>query len=218
MDGFGVTGYGREMLTVWGRTNSINVQKVLWTLAELDLAYERVEAGMAFGVVDTPDYRARNPNGLIPTIDDDGFVLWESNVIVRYLSACYGAGSLCPDDLKSRFLAERWMDWQATSFYPALVPAFLGLIRNAPQFSDPAVIDKARQGTEKWLAVLDGQLATRAFLNGDTFTMADIPAGATANRWYLLPVERQPHPNVERWLAALKQRPGFREHIDLPLS
>jgi len=206
------------MLTVWGRTNSINVQKVLWTLAELDLDYERVEAGMAFGVVDTPDYLAMNPNGQIPTIDDDGFVLWESNVIVRYLSARYGAGTLYPDDLKSRFLAERWMDWQTSCFYPALVPIFMGLIRKAPQFSDPAVIDTARQNTEKWLAVLDGQLASRSFVNGETFTMADIPVGATANRWYGLPVAREPRPNVERWLAGLTQRPGFKAHVDLPLS
>ncbi len=206
------------MLTVWGRTNSINVQKVLWTLAELDLDYERVDAGMAFGVVDTPDYLAMNPNGQIPTIDDDGFILWESNVIVRYLSARYGAGTLYPDDLKSRFLAERWMDWQTSSLYPALVPIFMGLIRKAPQFSDPAVIDTARQNTEKWLSVLDGQLASRPFVNGETFTMADIPVGATAYRWFGLPVAKEPRPNVERWLADLRQRPGFKTHVDLPLS
>jgi glutathione S-transferase len=206
------------MLTVWGRTNSINVQKVLWTLAELDLDYKRVDAGMAFGIVDTPAYLAMNPNSQIPTIDDDGFVLWESNVIVRYLSARYGAGTLCPDDLKSRFLAERWMDWQASSLGPALVPMLMGLIRKAPKFSDPAVIDTARQNSEKWLAVLDGQLASRPFVNGETFTMADIPVGAAANRWYGLPVAKEPRPNVERWMAGLRQRPGFKAHVDLPLS
>ena len=114
------------MLKVWGRTNSINVQKVLWTLAELDLRYERIDAGMQFGVVDTPEYLARNPNRLIPALDDDGYVLWESNVIVRYLSARYGAAFLYPEDMRERFLAEQWMDWQATNLYVALVPAFLG--------------------------------------------------------------------------------------------
>ena len=110
------------------------------------------------------------------------------------------------------------MDWQTSSFYPALVPIFLGLIRKAPQFSDPAVIERARQTTEKWLAVLDGQLASRPFVNGEAFTMGDIPAGATANRWYGLPVAKEPRPNVERWLAGLRQRPGFKAHVDLPLS
>ncbi|MEQ8699929.1 MAG: glutathione S-transferase N-terminal domain-containing protein, partial [Bauldia litoralis] len=99
------------MLTLWGRTNSINVQKVIWTLGELDLDYTRIDAGMAFGVVDTPEYSSRNPNRLVPTLDDDGYVLWESNTIVRYLAARHGAGRLYPEDLKARFIAEQWMDW-----------------------------------------------------------------------------------------------------------
>lgn len=206
------------MLTLWGRINSINVQKVLWTLAELDLPYRRIDAGMAFGVVDTPEYLAKNPNRLVPAIDDDGYVLWESNVIVRYLSAKYGAAFLYPEDLQQRFLAEQWMDWQATDIYPALIPAFLGLIRKAPQFSAPETIEAARAKTETFLAVLDGHLAGRDYLVGDTFTMADIPVGATACRWYAMPIGREPHPNIERWLAKLRERPGFRQHIDLPLS
>src|SRR5829696_9275573 len=117
------------MLTLWGRVNSINVQKVHWCLKELGLAYDRIEAGREFGVVDTPEYRRMNPNGLVPTIEDDGFVLWESNVIVRYLAARHGAGRLYPDDLRVRFDAERWMDWQATTLWPALRPVFIGLVR-----------------------------------------------------------------------------------------
>ncbi len=218
MDEGRLAGYSRQMLTLWGRTNSINVQKVLWTLAELDLDYTRVDAGMAFGVVGTPDYRAMNPNRLIPTIDDDGFVLWESNVIVRYLSAKYGAGSLCPETLEARFLAEQWMDWQATNLYPALIPVFLGLIRNQAPFSDPATIETARAKTETALAVLDAQLATNAYVAGDALTMADIPAGASAWRWYAMPIAHESHPNIERWLDALKGRPGFARHVDLPLS
>ena len=206
------------MLKIWGRDNSINVQKVLWTLAELDLRYERIDAGMQFGVVDTPEYLARNPNRLIPALDDDGYVLWESNVIVRYLSARYGAAFLYPEDMRERFLAEQWMDWQATNLYVALVPAFLGLIRKVPQFSDPAAIEASRAKTEVFMSVLDGHLASRDYLVGDSFTMADIPAGATACRWYAMPVKRDPHPNIERWLAALRKRPGFARHVDLPLS
>ncbi|MCB1500574.1 MAG: glutathione S-transferase family protein [Bauldia sp.] len=206
------------MLTVWGRINSINVQKVLWTLAEIGIDYRRIDAGMAFGVNDTPDYRAMNPTGLIPTIDDDGYVLWESNVIVRYLAAKYAPGKLYPEDVAGRFHAERWMDWQATAFYPSMIPIFLGLIRKVPEHSDPAVIEACRLRAEACLSILDAELATRSFLNGDSFTIADIPAGAVANRWYRLPVRRESHPIVEGWLARLAERPGFKAHLDHPLS
>ncbi|MCP4384735.1 MAG: glutathione S-transferase family protein [Hyphomicrobiales bacterium] len=206
------------MLTVWGRVNSVNVQKVLWTLAELELDFERIDAGLSFGVVDTPAYGEKNPNRLVPTIDDNGFVLWESNVIVRYLASKYSAGRLCPADLQKRFQAESWMDWQASNLQPDLTPVFLGLIRKIPQFSAPETINAGCRKCERWLAILDGHLASRAFVNGDAFTMADIPVGATVNRWSRLPIDRQPHAHIEHWLAALKTRPGFARHLDLPLS
>lgn len=205
------------MLKVWGRTNSVNVQKVLWTLAELGLPYQRHDAGMKFGVVDTPAYQAMNPNALIPTIDDGGYVLWESNVIVRYLSAKYGMGTLCPESLEDRFLAERWMDWQQTSLGPAMGPAFAGLVRTPPEKRDPAAIEASCRATERWVGVLDRHLSLRAFVNGPTFSMGDIPVGAQIARWYGMPTERESRPNVERWLAAIKERPAFRI-IDLPLS
>ena len=205
------------MLTVWGRANSINVQKVLWTLAELDLPFRRIDAGMRFGVNDTAEYRAMNPTGLIPTIDDDGYVLWESNVIVRYLAAKHGFGTLYPAELGPRFQAERWMDWQATAFNTAITPVFLGLIRTPAEKRDAGAIEAARLACEACLAILDGHLAERAFMGGDELTIADIPVGAVANRWYRLPVERASRPHVERWLAALAKRPGF-VHLDLPLS
>src|SRR5258707_9272853 len=120
------------MIKLWGRTNSINVQKVLWTLAELDLAYERVDAGLHFGIVGTPSYLAMNPNALVPTIDDDRFVLWESNVIVRYLATKYGMGKLCPEEMRERFDAERWMDWQQTSLNPPIGSLLFNRIRRPP--------------------------------------------------------------------------------------
>jgi len=206
------------MLTVWGRINSINVQKVLWTLAELGVACHRIDAGMKFGVNDTAAYRAMNPNGLVPAIDDDGYVLWESNAIVRYLAAKHGSGTLYPEDLPARFHAERWMDWQATTFNNAISPLFVGLIRTAPEKRDPAALDQARQKCEACLAILDAHLADRPFMNGESFTMADIPVAATVNRWYLLPVERTPRPHAERWLAALAARPAFAAHLTTPLS
>ena len=206
------------MIKLWGRTNSLNVQKVLWTLAELDLRYERTDAGMTFGVVDTSAYRALNPNRLVPTIEDDGFVLWESNVIVRYLAAKYGMGSLCPADLGERFSAERWMDWQQTSLVQPIGPVFVSLIRLPPEKRDPAATAKQCEIAEGWLAILDEHLAGADYVIGNRFTMADIPAGTTVSRWHKLPIERKSRPQVERWLARLKERPGFQAHIDQPLS
>jgi len=129
---------------VWGRTNSINVQKVLWCCAELELPFERIDAGMAFGVVATPAYRALNPNGRIPTLEDDGYVLWESNTIVRYLATKHGMGSLCPSDLLARFEAERWMDWQLTTLDRPLRNVFWALVRTPPQERDPVALEKAQ--------------------------------------------------------------------------
>jgi glutathione S-transferase len=206
------------MIKVWGRVNSVNVQKVLWALAELDLAYERIDAGLEFGVVDSPAYRTMNPNALVPTMDDDGFVLWESNVIVRYLATKYGMGTLCPQELRRRFTAECWMDWQQTSLNPPISSVFVNLIRSPPEQRDGSAVAKNCELAERLLAILDEQLAAGFYLAGDSFTMADIPAGASARRWYKLPTERRRHAHVERWLARLAERPGFRAHVDLPLS
>jgi glutathione S-transferase len=206
------------MIRLWGRTNSLNVQKVLWTLAELELRYERTDAGLKFGVVDTPAYRAMNPNGLVPTIDDDGFILWESNTIVRYLAAKHAAGSLCPADLRERFSAERWMDWQQTALNAPVSAVFFNLIRLPPDKRDMAAVTRNTPLAEGCLAVLDEQLANRSYMLGDRFTMADIPVGVSVSRWYKLPIDRQSHPSVERWLARLKERPGFAAHVDQPLS
>ena len=206
------------MLKVWGRVTSLNVQKVLWTLAEVGVSYERIDAGLQFGVVKTPEYLALNPNGLVPTIDDGGLVLWESNVIVRYLASRYAAGTLCPADPGERFRAERWMDWQATTITPAITPAFMGLIRKVPEFMTEAVVAEARKKTNAALAILEGALAGRDYVNGAAFTMGDIPVGVAVNRWYALPVERASFPAVEAWYARLKERPGFATHVAIPLA
>jgi glutathione S-transferase len=206
------------MLRIWGRTNSINVQKVLWCCAELAIAYERIDAGGAFGVVDTPQYRARNPNALVPTIDDDGYVLWESNVVVRYLSARHGIGTLCPADLATRFSAEKWMDWQATTLWPAFRTVFLGLVRTPPEKRDTRAIAAAERETARMLAMLDAQLAHTPFVAGASFTMGDIPVGASVHRCFALTIGRDDFPNLARWYDRLCTRPGFREHVMLPLS
>jgi len=206
------------MLKIWGRLSSVNVQKVVWCADELGLAYDRIDVGGKFGLVDTPEYRAKNPNGLVPVIEDDDFVLWESNAIVRYLSARHGEGSLWPTDIRTRAEADRWMDWQATTFNPAIGPGFWQLIRTAPDRRDPAIIEAARASGEQKLAVLDAHLATRAFVAGPTFTMGDIPLGCSVDRWYKLPMARESHPHVERWYSTLRERRGARQVVALALS
>jgi glutathione S-transferase len=154
------------MLVIWGRNSSVNVQKVLWCCEELALPYRRIDAGGAFGIVGTPEYRRLNPNGLVPTIDDDGFVLWESNAILRYLAAKHPAGTLWPADPAARAAGDQWMDWSATTFWPAIRPLFLGLIRTAPDKRDPKVLEDSRRATADALAILDAHLASRDYVAG----------------------------------------------------
>ena len=206
------------MLKIWGRLTSVNVQKVVWCADELGLAYTRIDAGRDFGLLETPEYLAKNPNGLVPVIEDDGFVLWESNAIVRYLASQYDEGRLWPADPRIRADADRWMDWQATSFNPAIGPAFWQLIRTPPGQRDPLVIETARDSGEKKLALLDAHLAASDFVAGSSFSMGDIPLGCSVDRWYKLPLVRQSHPHVERWYAALCSRGGARQVVELALS
>jgi glutathione S-transferase len=206
------------MLKLWGRLNSINVQKVVWCLEELGLAYERVDAGGPFGIVNTPEYRRLNPNGLVPVIEEDGFVLWESNAIVRYLAAKHGEGSLWPRDLRVRADADRWMDWQTTAFGPTMGPAFHGLIRTAPEKRDTAAIEAAVAKAEPFAALLDTDLADRPFVAGDAFTIGDIAAGAAAHRWLNLPIAREPRPNLERWVGRLRERPAAAKVLTTPIT
>ena len=208
------------MLRIWGRISSINVQKVVWCAGELGCEFERIDAGGAFGVVDTPAYGRLNPNRKVPVIEDDGFVLWESNAIVRYLCARYGGvpgGGLMPASLTARAECDRWMDWQATEFSPMLRDAFLQLIRTPPEQRQPAVIEESVRRCEPLLAILDEALADRAFLVGDGFTMADIPIGCTVHRWLALPIERIARPNVDPWFERRRNRAAAQAILALPL-
>ncbi len=206
------------MLRIWGRITSVNVQKVVWAADELGLAYERLEAGGAFGVVATPEYRRMNPNSLVPVIEDDGFVLWESNAIVRYLAAKHSPGVLWPDDLRRRADVDRWMDWQATTFTPAMRDAFWQLVRVAPEKRDAALVEASRAASEKAAAVLEAHLAGREFVAGDAFSPADIVLGCAAHRWLNLPLAREPRPEMQRWYAALRTRPGARQVLSTPVA
>ena len=206
------------MLRIWGRLSSVNVQKVVWCADELGLAYERIDVGGKFGGNDTPQYLAMNPNGLVPVIEDDGFVLYESNAIVRYLAARHSPDALWPRDLQRRADVDRWMEWQSTAYTPAMWGAFWQLIRTAADQRDAKMIEASIAKTDKLSAILDAHLASREFLAADAFTAADIVAGCAAHRWLNLPVDRTPRPNLERWYAALKSRPGSRQVTSQALS
>ena len=206
------------MIRLWGRLSSINVRKVVLTLRLLDLPFERTEAGGKFGVVRTPEYLARNPNALVPLLDDDGWQLWESNVIVRYLAARYGNDSLYPRDLRARFDAERWMDWQQTTLNPAGREAFVQLIRVAPEERNPSLIDASVAATEPLWDLLESQLSGRPFIAGDALTIADLPIACEMHRWRGLPLTWRARPQLDAWYERMLALPATRGVLDLPLS
>lgn len=201
------------MLEVWGRDNSVNVQKVLWCCDELDVPFTRYDAGGLYGGTQEGDYLARNPNGLVPVISDDGFDLWESNTIVRYLSAKYGAGTLSPEDPAERALAEKWMDYQLGTIFPAFRDALIGLARTAPEDRDPASIAASSEKTAATLTVLEAHLRDNFYVAGSSLTMGDIALGPTIYRWLNLEVERPPEPNLEAWHARLTERPAYQKNV-----
>lgn len=201
------------MLKILGRKTSSNVQKVLWCCGEIGLAFERTDIGGPFGGNKAPEYLALNPNGLVPTLDDDGFVLWESNAIVRYLAAKHAAGSLYPSDLRVRADADRWMDWQQTTIASPLGILFRGLLKKPPDPIDRGEIEAAQRRAASGLAILDARLARSRYVAGDMLTMGDIALGYAPHRWLLMPIERPPMPNLERWYRDLSARPAYREHV-----
>jgi len=205
------------MITLWGRNNSINVQKVVWCLEELGRPYERIDAGLAHGINRTPEYLAMNPNGLIPVLRDGEAVLWESNSIVRYLSAAYSMGGLWPMDPKVRAQADRWCDWQLADLNPSLTPLFWGIVRKPGSVSAEALAT-ARTKFENSLAILDRHLQNRDFLSGATLTFADIVIGPALHRWLNMPVDREPHANVERYYRGLAGRHETARAFILPIS
>ena len=188
-------------LRIFGKASSINVRKVLWTCDELAVAYTHRDSG--------PEL-AHNPNGLVPVMVDDDFVLWESNSIIRYLANKYMAHALLPPAPRPRAEVDRWIDWQATEFNNSWRYAFSAIVRQDPAFNDPVEIEASRRQWTKMIAILDGQLAaTGAYVAGKSFTLADIPIGLSVNRWFLTPIDRPRFANVEGYYERLSKRPGF---------
>ena len=207
-------------LRIWGRANSVNVQKVLWCLRELDLAFERIDAGMAFGRNHDPDYLTINPNGRVPTLQDGDFVLWESNSIMRYLVLAYGKGSpIYPEAPKRRAGVDRWLDWTLSTLQPVDRPVFWALVRTPAEQRDMTAIQKDADAEAVQWRIVDNQLATRRFIEGDDFTLADIALGAYARRWFGVEgVVKPPLAHLERWFAQFAGRPGFKQFIAPPMS
>ncbi len=207
------------MLKIWGRKNSINVQKVMWAVGELGLAHERIDAGGAFGGLDSEEFGALNPNRRVPVIDDDGVVVWESHAIVRYLAAKYGGGTLWPEDPASRARADMWTDWTLADLQPAFIGGVFWNFYRTPeaQRNWPSI----RQGIARSVILfrlLDRHLESNAFVAGDSFTFGDIPAGAQLYRYYELEIDRPALPAVEAWYERLKTRPAFAEHVMIPFD
>ncbi len=207
------------MLKLWGRNNSVNVQKAIWCLEELNVPYERIDAGMQYGVVNEPPFRAMNPNGLVPVIEDGGAVIWESNAIVRYLAAKYGRGTLWAEDPAERAQSDKWMDWCATVYWPPMREVFWGLIRTPPEKRNPELIETSRKKAAEVLKILDAALSGKDYIAGKQLTIGDIPLGTISWRWFgIADLERVPLPNVEAWFKRLSQREAFKKSVLLPLN
>ena len=207
------------MLRIWGRVNSVNVKKAMWCVSELGLPHERIDVGGAFGRTKDPFYLAMNPNGLVPTLEEeDGFTMWESNSIVRYLAAKHSAGKLWPEDLKVRAEADKWMDWQSSTFWPTFRPLFWNLVRTPVDQRDEKAMEDSRLKTAEILEYLDAHLKNRAYVAGESLTMGDIPMGCAIQRWMTLPIDHPEMPNLERWYDALTARPAYKKIVMLPMT
>jgi glutathione S-transferase len=207
------------MLRIWGRRNSINVQKVMWAVAELGLTHERIDAGGPFGGLATDEYVQMNPNRRVPTIDDGGVIVWESHAIVRYLAAKYGAGTLWPQDCGVRARSDMWMDWTTADLQPAFIGGvFWSFYRTPePQRNWNAI----RQGIARsaiLFRLLDTQLQGKEFLAGPDLTIGDIAVGSQLYRYFELEIDRPELPNVEAWYTRLSSRPAYREHVMIPFD
>ena len=201
------------MLKILGRKTSSNVQKVLWACGEIGLNFSRQDVGGPFGGNLEPKYLALNPNGIVPTIIDDDFVLWESNTCTRYLARKHSYGELYPKDLKILADAERWMDWQLTVCSPSLVPVFRGLVRTPENERNMIEIQESRDALSDAMLILNKNLEHNEYVAGSSFTIGDIPLGIAAYRWYEMPIERENYPNLKRWFKTLSRRPAFQEHV-----
>ena len=207
------------MLKIHGRNNSSNVQKVVWALDEMKVQYERIDAGGEFGIVNEEPYLKMNPNARVPTLEEDDFILWESNAIVRYLAAKHGDKEFYPDDPKVRASSDRWMDWQQTTVAPVITPIFWGLVRTPENEQDLSVIEANRLKMIDVMKILDNNLSDKTFVAGTSFSIGDIPLGIMVYRWLTLIKNRPAMTHLENWYNRLTERPSFKKNVlEIPLT
>jgi glutathione S-transferase len=206
------------VLKIWGRGSSSNVQKVLWCCAELAVPFERVDVGGPFGGNQDPEYLALNPNGLVPTVKDGDLVLWESNTICRYLAATRHGAGLYPPEPAARALVERWMDWQLSAAGPPMAALLFGLVRTRPEQRDHAAIEAARRKALGAWTIVEDALGDRPWLAGSSLSLAEIVLGTPVYRWHTLPIERPELKRLRAWYERMRERPGFRTHIEVPIT
>lgn len=206
------------MLKIWGRRNSSNVRKVLWCAEEIGLPYESIEVGGSHGGTQSAEYVAMNPNSLVPVIEDHGLPLWESNTIVRYLSARYSLGTLYAEDAMERAQAEKWMDWSTSRMAALYSELIWGIMRTAPADRDEARINAAIVRAGDYLKMADETLGRQPWLSGETFAMGDIPLGSLIYAWFELPIQRPDLPHLADWYARLRERPAYQRGVMSPLT
>jgi len=201
------------MLKIWGRRSSANVQKAMWIIGELGLDHQHIPAGGPYGVVNSPEFKKLNPNGLVPVIDDDGMILWESNAIVRYLAAQYGAGTLWPVNPKRRAPIDQWMDWSATTFQPHIVGLFWSYWRTPEEQRNPQAIANLQEQTVRDLRMIGAIVGANGFIAGNAFTIADIPIATHLYRYFTMGLPTPALPNIKAYYARVQQRRAYREHV-----
>ena len=208
-----------KKIHIWGRLNSINAQKVFWLCEDLHIEFDRTNAGLEFGVNKTPTYLEMNPNGLVPVINDNGFILWESHSILRYLAKNYGAGnSYYPSSSAESAKVDQWLDWANTMAWPAMRPLFFGWIRTKPENRNALELENARVPMTAIFRILNEQLKKSTWVAGETFTLADITLALIAYRWFNLPIEREEFEHLDVWFKNATQKPGFLKYGNSPLT
>ena len=211
-----------DSLKLWGRISSINVRKVMWTAQYLELPIQRIDAGATFGVVGTPEFQNMNPNAMIPVLQDGDFMLWESNVIVRYLCEKYSFGALYPSEAQQRFDAERWMDWQQSELNRASGLPFVQWFRTAPEQRNPALIEEYTRKMNHLLSIIEAHLTKQPYMAGSALTMADIPILCEVHRWWAVRAvngeSNHAYPAIERWTAPLLAHPASKGVLDIVVA
>lgn len=193
-------------LVIHGRPGS-RARRPLWVLRELDVPFENVVPEP--GAVKQSAFLAINPNGKVPVLEEDGFVLFESFAQALYLAKKHGAGTLYPADPQGEALAWQWTFWALNELERPLTTCLFERVLKPEADRDPAAAAMAEEQLQAPLGVLDAALSGRTWLLGDTFTVADINVAAVLALSRAAKVAIDARHNVNRWLDAALARPAY---------